>query len=170
MVLAKFLMHRACTRPLRAHLPQYLAPQAAPAYPVSSILRPTTRTAVGYEMSPLGLGVTPIAFSLFFSVFAVAQISAPNCTDTSYAWVWMSWFRRYLLWPLSNLVNHYVQAFNSVGQSPCTVIAYMMGSCDGGSEVFNCLHDVLPLRSYLICRIRTFSTTTGIQVLWSPRT
>jgi hypothetical protein len=105
---------------------------------------------------------------IFFSVFAVAQISAPNCTETSYAWVCMSWFRQYLLWPLSNLVIHYAQAFNSAGQSPCTVIAYMMGTCDGGREFFNCLH-VLTLRSYLICSIRTVSTGTGIQVLWPSR-
>ena len=70
-----------------------------------------------------------------------------------------------ILWPLSDLVMHYVQTFNSVGQNPCTVTAYMMGSCNGGREFFNCLH-VLALRSYLICRIRAISTATGIQVLW----
>ena len=31
-----------------------------------------------------------------------------------------------------NLVIHYVQTFSSVGQSPCTVTAYMKGSCNGG--------------------------------------
>jgi hypothetical protein len=58
-----------------------------------------------------------------------------------------------------------VQTFNFVGQSPCAVIAYMMGSCNGGSEFFNCLH-VLELRSYLICRILTVSTATWIHILW----
>ena len=42
----------------------------------------------------------------------------------------------YVLWLLFDLV-YCIQSFNSVGQSPCTVIGYMMGTCNGGCEFFD---------------------------------
>ncbi|KAF8465587.1 hypothetical protein DFH94DRAFT_354215 [Russula ochroleuca] len=48
----------------------------------------------------------------FFSSFAVAQVSAPNCiSPASPTWQW---------------------AYNSIGQSPCTVLANLMSTCSGG--------------------------------------
>jgi hypothetical protein len=32
------------------------------------------------------------------------------------------------------------QTYNSLGQSPCTVTAYMMATCDGGRKYSNCSH------------------------------
>ncbi|KAH9984273.1 hypothetical protein BJV77DRAFT_1153326 [Russula vinacea] len=55
---------------------------------------------------------TPLAFLVFFSGFAVAQISnisSPNCAST---WSW---------------------SFNSLNQDPCRVAATMLGTCNGGS-------------------------------------
>src|SRR5258708_16207044 len=88
-------------------------------------------------MSLLGLlrVAAPLASLYFFSAFAVAQVYAPPCTDASWDWVCISWFRQCILWPLSDSM-HCVQTFNSLGQSPCTVIAYMMATCDGGGEFF----------------------------------
>jgi hypothetical protein len=41
-----------------------------------------------------------------------------------------------LLWPSSDLI-HCAQAFNSLGQSPCDVTAYMMSTCNRESELFS---------------------------------
>ncbi|KAF8463025.1 hypothetical protein DFH94DRAFT_481949 [Russula ochroleuca] len=57
----------------------------------------------------MSLLATPLAFLVFFSGFAVAQISAPNCYSE---WAW---------------------SFNSLGQNPCLVAATMLGTCNGGS-------------------------------------
>jgi hypothetical protein len=66
----------------------------------------------------------------FFSASAIAQISAPTCKSASWQWVCMSWFRQY---SLSDLILC-VQTFNSLGQSPCDVTAYMMSTCNEGGE------------------------------------
>jgi len=55
----------------------------------------------------------PLLISFFFSGFAVAVISAPDCsTALSSTWTW---------------------SFNTLGQNPCTVAAYMLSTCSGGS-------------------------------------
>ncbi|KAH9988144.1 hypothetical protein BJV77DRAFT_964533 [Russula vinacea] len=54
----------------------------------------------------------PLASLVFFSAFAVAQVSAANCTLARWDWT-----------------------FNSLGQTPCTVAAYMMATCNGGLHV-----------------------------------
>ncbi|KAH9976940.1 hypothetical protein BJV77DRAFT_1053249 [Russula vinacea] len=55
--------------------------------------------------------VPPLASFFFSSAFAVAQVSAPNCTaPTSQTW-----------WE-----------YNSANQSPCTVLANLMSTCSGG--------------------------------------
>ncbi|KAF8465594.1 hypothetical protein DFH94DRAFT_821701 [Russula ochroleuca] len=56
----------------------------------------------------LPLVAAPLA-SFFFFLFAFAKISAPSCTSSTWKW-----------------------SFNTLGQSPCTVTAYMMGTCNGG--------------------------------------
>ncbi|KAH9992119.1 hypothetical protein BJV77DRAFT_452982 [Russula vinacea] len=63
-----------------------------------------------------------LASSFFFSSFALAQVSAPSCTSESWQWT-----------------------YNSAGQSPCTVTAYLMATCDGGQ--YN-LPPLLPGLSY----------------------
>ncbi|KAN0119096.1 hypothetical protein V8E52_004543 [Russula decolorans] len=58
----------------------------------------------------MSLRVAALLASLFiFSTFVVAQINAPNCNSTSWQWT-----------------------FNSLGQNPCTILAYMMSTCNGG--------------------------------------
>ncbi|KAI0275611.1 hypothetical protein BGY98DRAFT_48501 [Russula aff. rugulosa BPL654] len=47
----------------------------------------------------------------FFSSHAVAQVVAPPCTnDTTWGW-----------------------SYNSLGQNPCLIVAYMMSTCNGGT-------------------------------------
>ncbi|KAH9991388.1 hypothetical protein BJV77DRAFT_962867 [Russula vinacea] len=52
----------------------------------------------------------PLASLFFFSAFAFAQVNAPNCVSTSWFW-----------------------AYNSLSQGPCTVLGYLMATCDSGS-------------------------------------
>ncbi|KAH9984280.1 hypothetical protein BJV77DRAFT_199950 [Russula vinacea] len=56
----------------------------------------------------MSLFATPLAFLVFFSGTALAQISSPNCEST---WAW---------------------SFNSLNQDPCEVAANMFGTCNGG--------------------------------------
>jgi hypothetical protein len=44
-------------------------------------------------------------------------------------------FRQYSHWLLFDLM-HCVQTYNSLAQSPCTVLANLMATCDAGSEFF----------------------------------
>ncbi|KAI0280143.1 hypothetical protein BGY98DRAFT_372834 [Russula aff. rugulosa BPL654] len=63
-------------------------------------------------MSLRTLSITPPLVSLFFfSAFVVAGVNVTaNCTSSSFSWT-----------------------FNSLGQSPCTVAAYMFATCNEGS-------------------------------------
>jgi hypothetical protein len=63
-------------------------------------------------MSPL---VAPLATFLLFSHFAAAQVYAPDC---SLIWAW---------------------TFNSINQNACTVAAYLMSTCNGGSFTIDAL-------------------------------
>jgi len=56
-----------------------------------------------------------VASLLFFPGLVAAGISAPGC---SIAWEW---------------------SFNSLGQNPCTVAAYLLSTCNGGSFTINAL-------------------------------
>lgn len=56
---------------------------------------------------------TPLASLFLFSSFVVAGIFAPDCS-TSWGW-----------------------SYNSLGQNPCTVAAYLMSTCNGGSFTIN---------------------------------
>ncbi|KAH9054941.1 hypothetical protein EDB87DRAFT_1643957 [Lactarius vividus] len=53
-------------------------------------------------------------FLFFASNLVVAQINVPGC-ESGYLWEW---------------------SFNSLGQNPCEVAGYMMGTCYGGSNTF----------------------------------
>jgi hypothetical protein len=50
----------------------------------------------------MSLLATPLAFLVFFSGFAVAQISAPNCYS-EWAWVCILSFPQGILWPIPDL-------------------------------------------------------------------
>ncbi|KAN0119097.1 hypothetical protein V8E52_004544 [Russula decolorans] len=63
-------------------------------------------------MSPLA---APLVTFLFFSGFAAAQIYAPDCSLT---WEW---------------------TFNSLDQNACTVAAYLMSTCNGGTFTIDAL-------------------------------
>ncbi|KAF8465585.1 hypothetical protein DFH94DRAFT_782747 [Russula ochroleuca] len=63
-------------------------------------------------MSPL---VAPLVSLLLFSGFVAAQVVAPDCSLT---WGW---------------------TFNSLDQNACTVAAYLMSTCNGGSFTINSL-------------------------------
>ncbi|KAI9447109.1 hypothetical protein BJY52DRAFT_375035 [Lactarius psammicola] len=62
------------------------------------------------RVSP-SLAVLTSLFLLSASDLVLSQISAPNCTSGTSLWQW---------------------SFNSIGQNPCTIAAYLMGTCYGG--------------------------------------
>jgi len=59
--------------------------------------------------------VVSLASLLFFAGFAAAGIYAPDCSS---AWKW---------------------SFNSLGQNACTVAAFLLSTCNGGSFTINAL-------------------------------
>ena len=71
------------------------------------------------------------SFLLFLSPMFSRRI-APRRHGNGYAH-YTPWFRQRIVWPLSDPINC-VQTFNSLGQNPCTVAAYMMATCHGGGE------------------------------------
>ena len=72
---------------------------------------------------------------VFFFGFAAAQISAPSCSPT-WKWVCILWSSQCVLWHLLDLMDFFVQSFNSLGQDPCLMTAYMYATCSGGCELF----------------------------------
>ena len=75
----------------------------------------------------------PLATLLFFFGFAAAQIYAPDCSLT---WEWVSFLNAFLnssLPPVDELTGC-SQSFNSLDQNACTVAAYLLATCNGGSE------------------------------------
>jgi hypothetical protein len=73
------------------------------------------------------------SFLLFLSPRFLRRV-APRQNINGYAYR-ASEFRQLSLWLLFDLM-HRVQTFNSLTQSPCTVIVNLMATCDGGSEFF----------------------------------
>jgi hypothetical protein len=65
--------------------------------------------------TPMSLLALLLSSLLFFSGFAAAGIYAPDC---SLSWEW---------------------TFNTLGQNACTVAAFMMSTCSGGSFTINAL-------------------------------
>ena len=125
------------------------------------------RKAVRHEMS--FFRVAAVLTSLFFfSVFAVAQISVPNCTLHIGQWVCISRFRQYIH-SLANLIPC-IQAYNSLGESPCTILGYMMETCssdDSGEFFFSCLRVRVRVLCLSFCRVRDWSNTRpGMVVCW----
>jgi len=59
-----------------------------------------------------GLAAFTSLFLFVASDLVAAQITSPYCTDTISSWKW---------------------SFNSLGQNPCTVLAFLMATCYGGS-------------------------------------
>jgi hypothetical protein len=81
-------------------------------------------------MSPLA---APLVTFLFFSGFAAAQIYAPDCSLT---WEWVCFLNAFFYLPLPPVdeLTGCSQTFNSLDQNACTVAAYLMSTCNGGSE------------------------------------
>jgi hypothetical protein len=74
---------------------------------------------------------------VFFFGFAAAQITAPTCSPT-WKWVCILSSPQCVLWPLLDLIDFFVQSFNSLSQDPCLMTAYMYSTCSGGCESFPC--------------------------------
>ena len=84
-------------------------------------------------MSPLTASMAIV----FFFGFAAAQITAPPCSPT-WKWVCILSFPQWVLWHLLDLMDFFIQSFNSLGQDPCLMTAYMYSTCSGGCESFPC--------------------------------
>ena len=85
------------------------------------------------------LRVAALASLYFYSAraFAVAQVSGPICTSATWQWVSTAYCGPgSTFFGLLYDLMYCIQTFNSLGQSPCTVTAYMMATCNGGSEFF----------------------------------
>jgi hypothetical protein len=54
-----------------------------------------------------------------------------------------------------------VQTYNSLGQDPCIVTAYMMATCDGGRKFFNCFH-IRASWSYLFAEYNLSALLPGL--------
>ncbi|KAF8477806.1 hypothetical protein DFH94DRAFT_855025 [Russula ochroleuca] len=86
------------------------------------LLVPLFTTSQGFRTLIMSLRAVLLSSLFFFSGFAAAGISAPSCSSST--WSWTS---------------------NSLGQSACTVAAFMMSTCNGGSFTINPL---LPGNAY----------------------
>ena len=81
---------------------------------------------------------------LLFSGFALAQISAPDCLVVPWGWVRpLSSQRLLTVGVLKTEISFFFfffclfscpQTFNSINQNACTVAAYLMSTCNQGSE------------------------------------
>ncbi|KAI0295644.1 hypothetical protein B0F90DRAFT_1750047 [Multifurca ochricompacta] len=66
-------------------------------------------SSLSSSRTPSFLTLTSSFLLLFLARSSVAQFNAPDCSLT---WKW---------------------SFNSLGQNPCTIAAYLMGTCHGGA-------------------------------------
>jgi hypothetical protein len=111
--------------------------------PPNALSRPTTRV-----------------FVVVLLRLVVAQVNVTAiCTVSSFNWVGTlnTFCDLYLIrWPC-------IQTFNSIGQSPCTVTAYMLATCNFGCEIFNCLR-VWVLSSHLPCSWCSRSVAVGRRI------
>jgi len=85
--------------------------------PLSRYVRSSTNYCAMFD------ALFPAFLALLIIDSAHAQVSAPNCSDSSYAW-----------------------SYNSLGQSPCLVVAYLAAVCNNGAFSISPL---LPQHSYL---------------------
>src|SRR5258708_1061849 len=83
------------------------------------------------------LAAAPLVSLFFFSGFANAGAVAPPCTLTGWEWVCMLSFLNGFLGPyLTRWHFIFVQSYNSLNQNACAVAAFMMATCNAGSESF----------------------------------
>ena len=97
-------------------------------------------------MSPFAILLTCL---FFFPGFAVSKgksgISAPNCLS-SWELVCMLLFTLCIL-SYYLICWHHIQASNSLGQSPCTIAAYLLSTC---AEPEGCQYYYLPASTNLV--------------------
>jgi hypothetical protein len=68
-----------------------------------------------------------------FSGHVLAQVYWASCTVPSFGWVPLNHF-----FPLS-FTDHLSKTYNSIEQNPCTVAAFLLSTCNGGSQSsFSC--------------------------------
>jgi len=76
---------------------------------------------------------------------AHAQVSAPNCSDytSNYTWVGYHWLvAEFVINARSPRIH--TQSYNSLGQSPCLVVAYLAAVCNNGGQY-------IPLLTIKLC-------------------
>src|ERR1700733_10350289 len=72
-----------------------------------------------------------------------------------------------ILWPLPDLMDFGVQSFNSLGQNPCAVAAYMMSTCSQGCKSVAILPALVRLQtSHLLCSVHHLPAAAGSHVQW----
>ena len=110
---------------------------------------------------------SPLVSLFFFSAFVVAGINVTAGCLPSFSWVCILWFQHNLrhLYNLMALLRC-IQAFNSLGQSPCTVAAYMLATCYSGCEFSSRLR-ARALWSHLPCSLYSHTAADGI-CIWGP--
>jgi hypothetical protein len=97
----------------------------------------------------------------FFCGHALSQYSAATCNSTLWGWVRLNHFI-YL-----SFTNPMSKAFNSIGQDPCKVRAYLLSPCIGDSQSFSHLSRVPPSHphSHSLCPP---GPPPGRNIQWSP--
>ena len=114
-----------------------------------------------HQMSLLRVVVIALASLFLFSGFAVAsgedppdpeddkdhdvhhhdhsKIHAPKCSDKKWKWVCILPFYHSYIGHYYLICWHCVQTYNSIGQNPCKVAAYLLSTCHGGCELSSLL-------------------------------
>jgi hypothetical protein len=79
--------------------------------------------------SPLRMSISAVLTTLsLFSAHVLAQVYFPDCTVSSWGWVRLNHFDSL------SFTDRLFKTFNSLGQNPCTVAAYLLSTCNGGSQ------------------------------------
>jgi hypothetical protein len=83
---------------------------------------------------PLQMSTSAVLTILsLFSAHVLAQVYSPNCTVSALKWVRLSHSVSL------SFTDRLSKTFNSIGQNPCTVAAYLLSTCNGGCQSsFSC--------------------------------
>ena len=115
---------------------------------------------------PLQMSISAVLTTLsLFSSHVLAQVNSPACTVSSLGWV-------RLTHSVSLSFNdHLSKTFNSIGQNPCTVSAYLLSTCYGGGQSsFSCTTSHPHLTQNLISRPSRKDTRTLVpRLTTTPR-
>ena len=123
----------------------------------------TPHKVIEHQMS---LFAILLASFFFFPGFAVAGIDAPGCLPT-WEWVRMLSFPRCIL-SYYLICWHHIQTYNSLGQDPCTIAAYLLSTCYGGCQSYYLSLRTLSTR--LLCSVlHRSSDARRILLHWTNR-